>query len=52
MEDLHSKGIKSKNYRFCWVGNPGDQPLWNPKWHSNLSENHLGSGRLVRITVP
>ena len=38
MEDLHRKGVNSNTYRFCWVGNPGDQPLWTPKWHSTLSE--------------
>ena len=38
MEYLHNKNGKRKHYRFYWVGNPGDQPLRNPKWHSNISE--------------
>ena len=23
---------------FYWVGNPGNQSLWTPKWHSIFSE--------------
>ena len=38
MEDLHKNDVKRKHYHFYWVGNPGDQPLWTPKWHLTLSE--------------
>ena len=38
MEDLYKKDGKHKHYCFYWVGNPGDQQFWTPKWYSTLSE--------------
>ena len=48
MEYLHNKNGKRKHYRFYWVGNPGDQPLWTPKFHSTLSKNSFRFRRVSK----
>ena len=46
MEDLHKQDGKRKHYRLYWVVNPGEQPLWNPKWNLTLSEKSFRVGKV------